>query len=114
MHNESFAYHLLGSGMFRPKSISSPRCFTPGRFAPGRFAPKFQWVGGGIHVELYIHYIENYTIIGNWTSRPIANSAHCKLGPLPSRPIQTRPIPLATDHILMQPKLSLRQWSPRP
>ena len=31
-------------------------------------------------------------LLGNWTSRPIAKSAHCKLGPLPSRPIQPWPI----------------------
>ena len=33
-----------------------------------------------------------FSFHSNWTSRSIANSAHCKLGPWPRCPIQTGPI----------------------
>ena len=55
-----------------------------------------QWINSQQYCNITVMevcYNNNSSILlGNWTSRPIAKSAHCKLGPLPSRPIQPWPI----------------------
>ena len=85
--------NFMGSGTFRPKTISSPRRLASRTFRPWSFRPywtfrpldvsppKFQLVvvvvggggggGGAVNVEIYVHYILNYTSFGNINHRSV-------------------------------------------